>query len=137
MRSKRPAHGNTLIQAALVLPLLVMLGMGGAEYGYFFSVKSSVQAAAREGSRASTAITATNSTVTTAISDAMTNSGLGASGYTVTLSPTNMVGLPSGQQITVTVNCPWSAVGVRALPASLGGIPSTKMVSVSVVMNRE
>jgi Flp pilus assembly protein TadG len=119
------------------MPILLMLGFGGVEYGHYIYVKHDVQAAARDGARQATLSDATNTTVTNAVQRTMNAAGLGSSGYTVTLNPTNVSGLPSGTQITVTVNCPWSAAGMHLLPAALGGISSSKIVSSQAVYNRE
>jgi Flp pilus assembly protein TadG len=126
-----------MLEAILVLPVLLMVGFGGVEYGYFIYVKSVLQSAARDGARQSTLTDATNTTVTDAVARSMTSAGLANCGYTVALNPTNMSGLPSGTQIKVTVSCPWSTTGVHLLPAALGGIPSNRTVSFQAVFNRE
>lgn len=138
MRRKRQFRpGNAILEAMLVFPLLTCLGFGCVEYSWFLSVKSSIQEAARAGAREAVSSTATNSTVQTSIDLAMTNAGLQNSGYTITFNPTSMAGLPTGQAVSITVSCDWSTVGVHPLPAAMGGIPSNRIVTSTVVMNRE
>ena len=72
-----------------------------------------------------------------AIDSMMTTAGLNSSGYSVAVSPANLVGLPTGQPVTVTVSCTWANVGFHALPAGMGGIPNSKTITESVTMNRE
>ena len=67
----------------------------------------------------------------------MTASKLQSSGYTVSTTPSNLTGLPSGQPITLTVTCNWGTAGLHVLPAWLGGIPNSKQVTATVMMNRE
>src|SRR5688572_31653955 len=84
--------GNAVLEVALTLPVVLALSFGCVEFGYFFFVKNSVQGAAREGARAAVTPTATNTDVTTAISNAMTAAGLQSSGYTVATTPSNVSG---------------------------------------------
>jgi Flp pilus assembly protein TadG len=130
-------YGGAVLETALVMGLLIMLSFGTAEYGYFFFVKNMITGAAREGARAAVPSSAVNSNVTSAISNVMTASHIPSSAYTVTLSPTDVSTATTGTAISVTVSCSWGTVGVTPLPVSMGGIPSTKQVSVTEVMRRE
>ena len=121
----------------LVIPVMVMLAFGVVEYASFISVKASIQQAAREGAREAIRSTATNTSVQSAISAVMTNAGLQGSGYTVTISPASVQGLPTGQAVTITVSCTWANVGMHALPAGMGQISDSKVITETVLMNRE
>jgi Flp pilus assembly protein TadG len=120
---------------AMALGVLMSLVFGGVEFGYYVFVKHAIQAATREGARTAVLVGSTNSSVTTAVSNAMTNAGLSGSGYTLTTSPTDITTAASGSEITVTVSCTWGVVGQGVRPLSL--ISSTKVMSVSVVMLKE
>src|SRR5579864_4899926 len=85
----RRRRGSSVLEFVLVLPILIMLSFGVVDYGYFFYVKNTLQGAAEAGARAAVPPTATNSNVTTVISNMMTAAGLQSSGYTVTLNPTD------------------------------------------------
>ncbi len=135
-----PGHrrrASALVELAIAMPVIMMLVFGVMEYGYFLYVKNTLQGAARDGARQAVIATATNATVQTAVDTAMLAAGLQASGYSVTTSPANVSGLPSGQAITVTVTCNWGTMGVHPLPQSLGGIGNSKLVQGVALMNRE
>ena len=134
-QSRRRWRGSAVLDAALVFPILLSLTFGTVEYGYYFYVKHSLQGAAREGARAAITPTAANSDVTTAVSNTLTAAGLSNSGYTTTISPSNVSGLASGTQITVTVTCTWGTVGSGFRP--LGLIGSSKQVKGVTVMRKE
>ena len=51
MRGQKREKGATLIEFALVLPLLLMLLFGIVEFGWLFSVNLDVKHGAREGAR--------------------------------------------------------------------------------------
>jgi Flp pilus assembly protein TadG len=130
-------RGNTLLVMCLICPAMIALAMGIAEYGSFFQVKADVQHATREGAREAIRSTATNASVQSAVDAVMSTAGLQSSGYTVTLSPAVMLGLPTGQPITVTVSVLWANAGLHALPAGMGQIPGSKQITETLVMNRE
>jgi len=50
-RGRRHARGSTIVEFAVVLPLLLTLLFGIMEYGWMFSVRQTLQNAAREGCR--------------------------------------------------------------------------------------
>jgi Flp pilus assembly protein TadG len=133
MRQRR--HGNTVIEAALVLPILVLLAFGTVEFGYYFFVKNNMQGAAREGARASISSGATNNDVSTAVANSLTAAGLQNTGYTVSTTPTDVSAATSGQSISVTVQCSWGTVGSGMRPMQL--ISSSKLVKGTVTMRRE
>ena len=50
--SPRPlTRGASVLEMALVLPILLMLSFGVVDYGYYFYVKNTVQGAALAGAR--------------------------------------------------------------------------------------
>src|SRR5438552_3487535 len=118
---RRRFRGSAVLDAALVFPILLSLTFGTIEYGYYFYVKHSLQGAAREGARAAITPTAVNSDVTTAVSNAISVAGLSSSGYTTTLSPSNVSGVAAGTSITVTITCTWGTVGSGFRPLGLIG----------------
>lgn len=103
-------RGSATLETALALLVLLPLTFGMIEFSYFFYAKHSIQGAAREGARAAILPDATNTKVNSAISNAMTMSGLQNSGYTVTLSPSNVAGVSAGTQMSVTVECNWATI---------------------------
>jgi Flp pilus assembly protein TadG len=134
---RRRTRGGSLIELVLVLPILLSLSFGIAEYGYYFYVKNTMLGAARNGARQAILSTATNTTVTSTISSTMTAAGLQNSGYTVTTSPSTVSSVSTGTLITVTVTLNWGTAGVHVLPSWLGGISNSKQLVAVACMNRE
>lgn len=134
---RRRARGASVLEMALVLPVLLMLSLGVVDYGYYFFVKNTVQGAASAGVRAASTPGATNASVTSIISSMMTAAGLQNSGYTVTLTPSDVSTATDGQSVTVTITCTWANCGTHALPAGMGGISNSKQVTGSAVMQKE
>ena len=132
-----PRRGGTILETALVMSLLIMLSFGTAEYGYFFFIKNILSGAARDGARTAIADTATNTTVLSSISTAMTAANISSNNYTVTLSPSDVSQATAGTAITVTITATWSTVGVTPLPTSMGGISPSKQVTGVCVMYKE
>jgi len=133
MNAVRTRRGNTILEAALVLPILLALSFGTVEFAHFFYVQHSLKGAAREGARAAIISSATNADVNAAVSSAMSAYGLSGSGYSVATVPANVGAAPAGANVSVTVQCSWGAVGLRPL----GLISSDKPVRAAVVMRRE
>jgi Flp pilus assembly protein TadG len=136
---RRRSWGGSVLEAAFIVPILVTLAFGMAEFSYFFFVKHTLEGAAREGAR--NAIVATsNASVTAAVNNSLTAAGANSwgavisitdtSGNAMTISSTNPA---AGTAIEVNVSCTWSTVGVHPL----GIIPGSKQVIGTCVMRRE
>jgi Flp pilus assembly protein TadG len=137
LRRTRPRFGGTLVETAICMSLLLMLSFGIIEFGYFFYVKNMMAGAARNGVRAAVPAAAMNSDVTSAVATAMNSAGFPSSSYSVTINPSNVSGLSPGTPITVSVNASWGTIGLTPLSTAMGGINSSKVVTVSAVMQRE
>ena len=55
-RKAKSDRGASLIEAALVVPLLILLAFGAAEFGFVFLDFLNVSSAAREGARVGSAV---------------------------------------------------------------------------------
>jgi Flp pilus assembly protein TadG len=136
--ARRPRGGGAVLEMVLVLPVLLALAFGTVEFGFYFYVKSNVQAAAREGARAAILPSAVATDVSSAVSNAMSAAGLGSSGYTTTITDTNgnavnVATVAAGTAIKVQVSCSWGTVGLRPL----GLIGTGKQVVGSTTMRKE
>ncbi|HSV12633.1 MAG TPA: TadE/TadG family type IV pilus assembly protein [Tepidisphaeraceae bacterium] len=132
--------GSAILEMSLIAPLLFMLSFGVADYGYFLYVKNTFQGAAQAGARAAVPYAATNANVTGTtgiVTKMMTAAGVPSANYTVTLSPSNISGISAGTLITVTLSANWSTVGTHILPASMGGLGSSKVVSATAIAQKE
>lgn len=124
--ASQQTQGLALVEAALVLLLLIIVVLGAIEYGWLFGSIHVVQNAAQIGAREAVLPDASSSSVQSAVDTVMTGSGYGASGYTISVSPADIVGVPVGGLVTVTVTVPYSNIELLGLsifptPAQLRG----------------
>jgi Flp pilus assembly protein TadG len=146
-RGLRSRSGNAVLDMALVLPLLIALTFGAVEYGYALYIKHSLQAAAREGTRAAIVSGATASDVQTAVDSSMSAAGFATSKYTRpptieystngTTWSTSWGSAVAGNSIRVTVTTTWGTAGISVLPTQLGGIGTGKVLTGSTTMRKE
>jgi Flp pilus assembly protein TadG len=88
MRRLKPAkrRGASMVEMALILPLLVLLIFALMEYGWMFLRVSQVHGAARHGARAAARPDATQAEVESAVAAIMTQAGMGSKPYTVQIT---------------------------------------------------
>jgi hypothetical protein len=100
---RRPDAGMALIEAAFVLPILLVLAMGMLDFGRAFHFKHLLDEAAREGARIAVVTTPDPDLVTDRV-----NWVLGAGGIT----PTSVVvgGPNAARMVTVTVDATFTFV---------------------------
>jgi Flp pilus assembly protein TadG len=136
--SKIRSRGGIWIEMVIAIPVILMLGFGIVEYAAAYWLKDAVALAAQRGAREAIESAATNASVSAAVQEQMQASGLhGKVTYSVTTNPANVLGLPTGYPIEVTVRATWSGMGISVLPTSLGGISGNKQFVVTAVMNKE
>jgi Flp pilus assembly protein TadG len=131
----RRRSGAEILEAALVLPIVLSLIFGMVEFGYFFHVQHTVQAAAREAARTACVANATEGTTANATSrcnQILSSAGLSPANLTLTFSPSPESALP-GDNITVNLQTTWGQVGVRLF----GLIGDSKVIRSSVVFRKE
>lgn len=133
----RARRGGAVLELCLVLPILLMLAFGVAEYGYFFYVKNTVQGVAQTAARTAITSSASNSSVTTIVTNMMTAANLQGSGYTVTFTPTDVSTASPGASVTVQISVTWGNLGVHMLGSTMGAISSSKQVTGTATMVKE
>jgi Flp pilus assembly protein TadG len=133
----RVRAGVSVVEMALVLPILLMLSFGMIDYGYFFYLKNTIQGAAQTGVRAAIVPGATQTNATDAVASVMTLSGFKTTNYTVTTVPADVSTATSGSMVSITVSCNWGTIGYHDLPVALGGISNTKNVTGAAAMRKE
>lgn len=150
---RRRSRGGAVLETILILPLVVMVVLGGIEFGYFFWVKHTLEGAARDGCRVFVVSGATVTDVKTAVDNAMNAAGLQNSGYTIfvgdgtppiypllppQVTAANQANCAAGDTISVYVTCTWSVVGqgYRML-GNWDPIAGTKTVVGNAVMRKE
>lgn len=102
-RNKKTRYsGTTMVEAALVFPLLLLLTLGAIEYGWLFLKAQQTTHAAREGARIAIRAGLTDpDVVNNAIDYLMTAAGI--SGYTTTISELDVA---AGEHVTVQITVP-------------------------------
>jgi len=134
-------RGGAILEAALVLPIILGLCFGMVEFGYYFFVKHTLQAAARDGARMGIVPSGTNAKVTTTVATAMKAAGFDDGTYQVDImhaeTDANLnVGTAAAQTpVKVVVKCDWSSISAGLRP--LGLIDETKQVKGTTVMLKE
>jgi Flp pilus assembly protein TadG len=127
--------GSATLELALTLVILLNVTYGAIEFGQYFYVKNQLQGAAREGARAGVTSGSVNSDVTGAVANVMSVAGMSGSGYTVTISPSNVASVAAGTAVQVTVSLTWGNVMLKYRPFSFIG--TGKVVSGVAVMRHE
>lgn len=122
-------RGTTVVEVAVMAPLLVVAMLGMIEVGYAFMVKQTVTLAAREGARAAALPGGDQTDVQAAVDASMSAAGL--SGYTTT-SNISQVG-PDDLEVWVEVSMPLNRVGFTG--SLLGG--GSFNISSKTTMRRE
>lgn len=132
-RMNRKHRGLAAVEMAFLLPMLLLLLFGMVEYGGLFWRASQLETIARTGARTGALSGGTTAAVTTACTTLLTANGLGSSGYTLTLAPTNPAVLASGAQFTVTISVPYSAITLTNCPL----VPVPAILTRSCTMAKE
>lgn len=122
-----------LVEAAMVLPLVMLLTMGVIEYGWMIYNQQLVTNAARHGARVAVRPDATSAEVQNQVLAVMTQGRLAGRGYTLTCNPTDVAAAAAGDPVVVTVNQPY--VNIRLLGIPL--IPVPNNLSTVVTMLKE
>ena len=136
MRVLTPTHrpsrrGLSVIEAAIVFPLLLLILIGVIEYAWMMLKNQEIKNAARHGARIAVREISTNAQVSTAIGTLMTSAGMGGSGYVVNLNPLDVSTVEPGNTITVSITVPYANIdltGVPLLPLPTSLIEETTMV---------
>lgn len=138
-------RGLSVLETALVMPLLMLLTFGVIEYGYFFYVYHSVQDAARQGARVGCVEGASNSDITNAVKLALDNASLGKRKYTLSITDgkgrTIDAGkAASGDAVAVKLEFNWSDLSLVKLSSFMQEVkmsPFPTKVQATTVMRRE
>ncbi len=123
------------------MPILLGLCFGMVEFGYFFFVKHTLQAATRDGARMGIVPNGTNAKITATVATALKAAGFEKMTYEIEIqNGTNDANLdvstaPAQTPVKVVVKCNWSAIGTGLRP--LGLIVETTQVKGTTVMLKE
>jgi Flp pilus assembly protein TadG len=138
-----------MLELALAFPMVLYMGFGIVEFGQYMYIKHCFEAAARDAARVAIMANATQTQVTTTITNTLTQANVtySSSWLTITdLGPsssgtvTNVANVPLGDQIQLTLLANYSSIpnAVRPLYQLTGlGIGPNKTVSGMCTMVKE
>jgi Flp pilus assembly protein TadG len=124
-------RGVAAIEAAIVFPLLIVLTLGLVEYGWMFLKAHQVTNAARQASRISIRAGVDNYDVVGSVDDSMASAGI--TGYSITITPSDVAIVDVGEKIRVEVSVPWVNMAIMNIPL----LPAPDNLSASVTMAKE
>lgn len=134
-RRRRAQAGTSIIEATIVLPLMLMLVFGIAEFGISFTRWNSLTNAVREGARVGVVFrvpcntAAVTTLVETTVANFANSSGIDSAGITTTVA--GVCG-PTGTPLSVTSTVPYNYIALSALA---GLAPSTNLSARTVMRN--
>ncbi|MHC4402875.1 MAG: TadE/TadG family type IV pilus assembly protein [Planctomycetota bacterium] len=112
-------RGATLVEFALVAPLLFLLIFAIIEFGRFVMAQQILTNAAREGARRAVLEQSTVSEVQQTVSDYLANSTIPGASVTVSPDPLTLAGF--GDSVTVTCSVSYDQITWMPAPWILGG----------------
>lgn len=116
---RRQRRGASLIEAAFVFNVLLLLSFCTVEFGYYLYAKHTIQGAAREGARAAAVPGATSAEVTQAIARSLNAAGMNNSTSSIEAAKFTVdgydVNVAVGQPVTITVRSTMGKIGPRPL----------------------
>ncbi len=127
---KAARRGLSLVEAAIVLPLLILLTFAVMEYGWMFYKVSAVNNAARHGARTAALAGGTDALARSRVLAAMSAAGMTIPGGNVTITP-SADGAATGTTLTVSVSVDYEG-NVELLRFPLLPVPATLNASVSM-----
>ncbi len=145
----RRRAGGSLVEMALVMPLLIYMAFGLVEFGQFMYIKHAFEAAARDGMRIAVLSNSTQAQVTTALTNtlAQANVTYNSSWLTITdLGPigsgsvANVANVALGDEMRLTLTTTYGSIAniVRPLYQATGvGISASKTVTGQCTMVKE
>lgn len=130
-------RGTAAVEAALMMPLIMLMTFALIKYGWLFVKVQQVNNAARHGARVAVRVGADNGVVDAGIAALMANAwpqGAGAppeNWYNVTFEPPDVFDLPTGTIVTITITVPYAGTPLDIMsmplvpvPGSIGGTAS-------------
>jgi Flp pilus assembly protein TadG len=120
---RRDRRGAAIVEFAIVAPLLFLLVISILEFGWAMMAQTTLINAAAEGARVGVLDGALVSDVANSVNQYLTAAGLPR--VTPVVSPSPPSSATAGQDVTVTVNLPFSQVSLLPVPRWLGNITLT------------
>jgi Flp pilus assembly protein TadG len=146
-RHSRRRLANTTIEMIISFPVLLFLVFGMVEFAQFFYIRNAFVSAARDAARVAVLSSATQSQVTTTLTNTLSEANVtyNSSWLTITdltagTTVTDVSTVPAGDQMRFVLTTTYSAIpnAVRPLSAMTGkGIGSGKVITGQCTMLKE
>ena len=138
-RSNKSQRGTMVVEAALILPLLIILTFGGIKYGWLFIKWQQVTNVARHAVRYSVRPSASSADTITLIDELMTKADMDKANvnYTPTVSygaDDYPLGTLVGDEVTVQIVVPVPDVDILKLT---GLLPTPDTLTATMTMSKE
>jgi Flp pilus assembly protein TadG len=142
-------RGNSVLELALLMPILMAMAFGLVEFGQFMFVRHAFESAARDAMRVAVMSTATQAQVTSTLTSSLAQANVtyNSSWLTITdLGPSstgtvgNVASVPMGDTMKLTLSTTYSALpnAVRPLSSTTGvGVSAGATVSGICTMVKE
>jgi Flp pilus assembly protein TadG len=132
---RSPRRAAALVEFAITASLFCVLIFGMIEFACMLMVQQVLVTAAREGARQATLPGATNTTVSTTVTNLLTASGV--SGATQALSPSLTTNPAPGTAMTLTVNVTCANVAWFPTSTPIASYFNGKTLTATVVMIKQ
>lgn len=126
-------QGAALVEAAVVMPILILVTFGAIKYGWLIYRLQQVTNVTRQAARLAIRPSATDAEVVAAVDAWMGRAGLTKDLYTTEIQN---LGASPGSAITVSITVPTDSTKID-LVQTRGLLPKPKDLSVSVTMSKE
>jgi len=117
IRSTHARRGSLTVEAALFLPVLAVLLLGGMEYGWMLLKLRQMDAVVEQAARVGASSHGTTAMVRTAADRLLEDAGLSGTDYRLDLTPADVAPgrLEQGQELCVTLSIPYGELSLTGL----------------------
>ena len=130
---KKNRRGAAAVEMAIVLPLLLLLTLGGIKYGYLFLKAQQITNAARHGARMAILPGKTTDEVKAIIINMLGNANITVTADDIDFNPGDISSVGSGETITVRIIVPSAEVDIMIVPL----FPNVENLGATVTMAKE
>ena len=132
-RSRRGSHGLSLVELAIILPLLLILSSAAIEYGWLFLIQHELTNVSRQAARFASLPDTTSAQVNSQILTLMTQYGIAktSSDYSAVLTPSDVTTASTGQLVTIHLSMSYKNMALTNL------VPVPSALNATVSMQKE
>ena len=133
IRRKQHSRGAVAVEAALILPLLLLLTLGAIKYGWLFLKAQQITNATRHGARLAILPDSTTEDVENAIINMLADTNISINAGNITITPADITIPAIGDAIEVRVTVPTADVDIM----NVSLFPTFANLGASVTMAKE